>query len=104
MRAQVLPGVGGLENPLADRDVAADARFTGAGPHRARIRGRTAMSPIECTGWPSKIGSHVMPPSVVLNDAARCRAGVVDERLPGTPATALMRLPSGPICRHGSRL
>jgi hypothetical protein len=28
--------------------------------------GATAMSPIECTGCSSKMGSHVTPPSVVL--------------------------------------
>jgi len=28
--------------------------------------GATAMSPIELTGWSSKIGSQLMPPSVVL--------------------------------------
>ena len=28
--------------------------------------GATASEPIDCTGWPSKIGAQLVPPSVVF--------------------------------------
>jgi hypothetical protein len=55
-----LAGVGRLVDTVTDRDVAANERFTSAGPDDIRI-GRG-----DETGWSSKIASQCAPLSVVL--------------------------------------
>ena len=93
-----LAGVGGLVDALPDRDVAADAW-----PRRCRPRrrsGRTARrraTPIDGTGWSSKIGCPVHAAVGGLPDAARGRADVVDERIAGNARDRRTRLPFGPM-------
>src|ERR1700682_3063442 len=63
--------------------------------------GATASAPIEPTGWPSNMGTHTTPASVVFQipPFTEPKSKVVES--PGTPATATTRPPrKGPIKRH----
>src|SRR6516164_9215419 len=56
--------------------------------------GATAMDPIAATGWSSKIGMNVVPPSVDFQTPPEAEPRYQVFGSPGTPATAAMR-PAG---------
>ncbi|PYR60643.1 MAG: hypothetical protein DMF85_04415 [Acidobacteria bacterium] len=53
-------------------------------------------APIDETSCPSKIGSQLTPPSVVLKMPPDADPAYTTSGSRGTPATALTRFPSGP--------
>ena len=61
-----LAAVGGFEDAVAVRDVAANRILTGADVDDVGV-GQIAMAPIVPPKYLSVIGAHVIPPSVVLN-------------------------------------
>src|SRR5580693_3901025 len=60
----------------------------------------TASEPMEATGSESKMGSQWMPPSVLLKMPPEAAPTYQMFGFPGTPATDVARLPSGPIYRY----
>src|ERR1700739_2324855 len=57
----------------------------------------TASEPMDATGAESKMGFQWMPPSVLLKMPPEAAPTYQMFGFPGTPATAVARLPSGPI-------
>ena len=86
VEAHVGPGlsrVGGTVDPVADRDVAANERFPGAGPHDVGIRGRHRERP---DGGDRLFVEDRLPVNAAVRrfpDAAGCGAGVVGVRIAG---------------------
>src|SRR5579859_6369934 len=62
--------------------------------------GATASEPMDATGSESKIGSQWIPPSVLLKIPPEAAPTYQMFGLPGTPATDVARLPSGPMYRY----
>src|SRR5271169_219121 len=60
----------------------------------------TAREPIDATGSESKMGSQWVPPSVLLKMPPEAAPTYQMFGLPGTPATEVARLPSGPMYRY----
>src|SRR5260370_42550596 len=59
-----------------------------------------ASEPMDATGSESKIGSQWIPPSVLLKMPPDAAPTYQMFGLPGTPATDVARLPSGPMYRY----
>src|SRR5262245_18047208 len=91
MRVQVLPAAADLKMPsptemwlrMHDSPVPAQTVFAS--------EGATAISPIDDTVWPSKIGAQLVPPSVVLKMPPDAAPAYTTRGSPGTPAMALTR-------------
>src|SRR5258708_17160312 len=62
----------------------------------------TANEPMDATGSASKMGSQWIPPSLLLKIPPDAAPTYQMFGFPGTPATAVARLPSGPIYRYFS--
>src|SRR5690349_17180721 len=60
----------------------------------------TASEPMDATGSESKMGFQWMPPSVLLKMPPDAAPTYQRFGFPGTPATDVARLPSGPIYRY----
>src|SRR6202007_1531408 len=60
----------------------------------------TASEPMDATGSESKMGSQWIPPSVLLKMPPDAAPTYQMFGLPGTPATDVARLPSGPMYRY----
>src|SRR5580658_8033219 len=60
----------------------------------------TASEPMEATGSESKMGSQWMPPSMLLKMPPEAAPTYQMFGFPGTPATEVARLPSGPMYRY----
>src|ERR1051325_708325 len=60
----------------------------------------TASEPMDATGSESKIGSQWIPPSVLLKMPPDAAPTYQTFGFPGTPATDVARLPSGPMYRY----
>src|SRR2546430_6509264 len=60
----------------------------------------TASEPMDATGSESKTGSQWIPPSVLLKMPPEAAPTYQMFGFPGTPATDVARLPSGPIYRY----
>src|SRR5882762_6936651 len=60
----------------------------------------TANEPMDATGSESKMGSQWIPPSVLLKMPPEAAPTYQMFGLPGTPATDVARLPSGPTYRY----
>src|SRR5260370_39799698 len=60
----------------------------------------TASEPMDATGSESKIGSHWIPPSVLLKMPPEAAPTYQLFGFPGTPAPEVARLPSGPMYRY----
>src|SRR6266481_8152760 len=60
----------------------------------------TASEPMDATGSESKMGSQWIPPSVLLKIPPDAAPTYQMFGLPGTPATDVARLPSGPMYRY----
>src|SRR5216684_3686692 len=60
----------------------------------------TASEPMDATGSESKIGSQWIPPSLLLKIPPDAAPTYQMFGLPGTPATDVARLPSGPMYRY----
>ena len=84
-------------DPVADRDVAADEGLAGSAQMTPGSEGAIASAPIEATVLivERRAASHAAVGG--LEDAAGRGAHVETWRLPGTPTTAEMRLPLGPM-------
>jgi hypothetical protein len=60
----------------------------------------TASEPMDATGSESKMGSQWIPPSVLLKMPPDAAPTYQMFGFPGIPATAVARLPSGPMYRY----
>src|SRR5215470_5931182 len=60
----------------------------------------TASEPIDATGSESNMGSQCIPPSVLLKMPPEAAPTYQMFGFPGTPATEVARLPSGPMYRY----
>src|ERR1700757_537758 len=60
----------------------------------------TAREPMDATGPESKMGSQWIPPSVLLKMPPDAAPTYQVFGFPGTPATEVARLPSGPMYRY----
>src|SRR4029077_2788003 len=60
----------------------------------------TASEPMDATGSAAKIGSQWIPPSVLLKMPPDAAPTYQIFGFPGTPATDVARLPSGPMYRY----
>src|SRR5258707_9331967 len=60
----------------------------------------TANEPMDATGSESKMGFQWIPPSVLLKMPPEAAPTYQMFGFPGTPATEVARLPSGPIYRY----
>ncbi len=60
----------------------------------------TASEPMDATGSESKMGSQWIPPSLLLKMPPDAAPTYQMFGLPGTPATDVARLPSGPMYRY----
>src|SRR5574341_111549 len=68
------------------------------------LLGASAMSPIDATGWSSKIGLNVSPASSVFHTPPEAEPTYTSFGLPGTPSTSATRplILTGPRLRHSS--
>src|SRR5690349_14946273 len=66
------------------------------------LDGAIARAPIDELSWLSNMGAQVSPASSVLKIPPLAAPTYDTMRLPGTPATAMLRLPSGPRYLNGS--
>src|SRR6516225_3276475 len=60
----------------------------------------TASEPMDATGSESNMGSQWLPPSVLLKMPPEAAPTYQMFGFPGTPATDVARLPSGPMYRY----